>query len=117
MSETLLRRQYDEMVSENAMLRDSIRRTVIELEEWQRMRAASEAKRAELAVENQRLRDGLAWYADETRYDDQTRWLMPINPRLGAIDYEASDIDEDRGERARALLATQQADVKAEGEE
>jgi hypothetical protein len=75
--------------------------------------AASEARADALATANQRLREGLAWYANEANYEDSLQTVSPEMPGLGPIHYYAPSIAEDRGERARALLARQPAGCDA----
>jgi hypothetical protein len=71
--------------------------------------AAAEAQRNALAAENARLREGLAFYADESNYDDSVQTVSPEMPGLGPIHYYAPSIAEDRGERARALLTQEES--------
>jgi hypothetical protein len=83
-------------------------------EEAERERDAAAAARADLAAKVSRLREALAWYADETNYDAVERHTEPPPMRRvgrnivavgpGPIFWESSNAEEDRGTRARAAL-------------
>jgi hypothetical protein len=77
-------------------------------------KAGEAAARADLAAEVSRLREALAWYADETNYDAVERHTEPPPMRRvgrnivavgpGPIFWASSNAEEDRGTRARAAL-------------
>lgn len=50
-----------------------------------------------LLAENQRLRDCLAWYADEAQYQEKTFWVVDAPVRWSLI-------ERDEGQRAREAL-------------
>ena len=91
--EAILRRQYDELAADNGRLLNRL--AVAEAQ-------TAEVDRALIACQERcnRLAEGLAWYADPANY--------------AVTSYVGSHVDNDDGERARALLAEHDA-ARGEG--
>lgn len=76
--------------------------------------AAAQAVRVDLVAEVSRLRAALAWYADAANYDAIERHTESVPLRyvgrnivaggMGPIFWTSSNVQEDRGEQARAAL-------------